>query len=198
MSERPYFELPEHLQAGIRRYIEEGLPTGDFLRAVLCNDLQSAVASADWINRPRLAEIVDWLVAYAPHACWGSPRKHDDWIARHLLEGPLRRVVRLQPTDEPLPQVFIFCSGGADADWSIAALSQEGELLATRRCSHPAFGLHDLGIRTDALHDVYATRYPAGFELIWLAEPFTDDGFLAARAKLLELSGFREMRQDGG
>ena len=79
---RNYEALPESLRGGLRAYIEEGRPTGSFLRAVLGNDLKESFSRADIDNKDRLFEIVSWLSSNAPDRCWGSYEKVDEWIAK--------------------------------------------------------------------------------------------------------------------
>ncbi len=42
-----YSPLPEHMQDGMRRYIENGIEGGSFMMAVLCNDLMGAIVVVD-------------------------------------------------------------------------------------------------------------------------------------------------------
>lgn len=72
-------KVPEHIRDGLKLYIAKGLQPGDFLTAVLCNDLREACARADDINRHRLFDIVSFLYCYAPAACWGSTEKFAAW-----------------------------------------------------------------------------------------------------------------------
>ncbi len=74
-----YSKLPKSLQGGVKRYIENGIVPGGFLRAVACNDLTEAVARADENNYPLLKDIVLWFYNEAPSACWGSPEKVKKW-----------------------------------------------------------------------------------------------------------------------
>lgn len=74
-----YSELPEGLQGGMQRYIEQGIQAGHFLTAVLSNDLFGAVNRADGNNLPRLQEIVHWIYNEAPNGCWGSSEKVAKW-----------------------------------------------------------------------------------------------------------------------
>lgn len=76
---------------GLIEYIAARRPTGQFLRAVLSNDLKEAVARADPVSRLRLYELVVFLYNYAPGSCWGSPERVEAW---------------LHPTDDPPPMVF--------------------------------------------------------------------------------------------
>lgn len=73
--------VPLLARAGLIRYVEERVPTGGFLEAVLCNDLKEAFGRADLENRRNLGAIVYWLYNSAPADCWGSPKKVRDWLA---------------------------------------------------------------------------------------------------------------------
>jgi hypothetical protein len=65
---------------GIRHYIELGQPVGDFLRAVICNDLKNAVGHADDVNVHNLPAYCAYLHNHAPSDCHGSPEKYKAWI----------------------------------------------------------------------------------------------------------------------
>ena len=76
------YELaPNNLGESFKRYIEQGIPTGSFLRAVLENNLREAFGRADEYNSACMREIVAWLWNEAPADCWGSPEKVKNWIA---------------------------------------------------------------------------------------------------------------------
>ncbi len=83
--ELPYELLPEGLQGGMTRYIQQGIPPGDFLKAVLSNDLLGAMGRADVRNRERLYDIVGWVYNHAPSSCWGSPERVEKWIAERSM-----------------------------------------------------------------------------------------------------------------
>ena len=74
--------VPEHIRGGLKRYIDNGIPPGSFLTAVLSNDLMEAFGCADYINRHRLFDIVSFLYGSAPAGCWGSPERVASWIER--------------------------------------------------------------------------------------------------------------------
>lgn len=81
MANLRYERLPYHLRGGVQRYIEQGIPPGDFMLAVLSNDLREACGRADELNQHLLWEIVSWFYNEAPSPCWGSPAKVDAWLA---------------------------------------------------------------------------------------------------------------------
>ncbi len=65
----------------LQRYVEHRIPTGDFLYAVLCNDLRRAFVRADDENRETLYEIVDYCYRNLPRECWGSQQKVTSWLS---------------------------------------------------------------------------------------------------------------------
>lgn len=81
MANLTYDLLPTARLAGaMKRYIENGIPPGHFLTAILSNDLKEACARADDDHRYRLFDIVGWLYNEAPASCWGSPEKFEAWL----------------------------------------------------------------------------------------------------------------------
>ena len=84
-SDTEYQKLPEQYREGMRRYIEEGIMPGSFLRAVLEDRLHDAVVRCD--NISQLKDIVLWIYNEAPSACWGSPEKVRDWIMVATYRG---------------------------------------------------------------------------------------------------------------
>lgn len=61
-------------------YIENGTPTGGFLKAVLSNDLFGAYHRADGNNQNHVREIVRAIYNYAPADCHGSKEAYEKWI----------------------------------------------------------------------------------------------------------------------
>lgn len=80
MATLRYDRLPPHLRGAVYRYVEFGVLPGDFLTAVLSNDLREACARADDINRYLLFDIVSWLYNDAPLLCWGNSANIRDWL----------------------------------------------------------------------------------------------------------------------
>jgi len=81
-----YSKLPGSLQNGMKRYIEEGVIPGHFLRAVLENNLSESFARADDMNRLHMYDIVSWMYNEAPIDCWGSEKKVKAWIEMRRAE----------------------------------------------------------------------------------------------------------------
>jgi hypothetical protein len=74
------FTISEHMMAALRRYIDEKCPVGNFLTAVLSNNLSEAVARADEENLKNLPAFVGYLYNEAPSLCWGSPERVKEWL----------------------------------------------------------------------------------------------------------------------
>lgn len=80
--EDDYDQIPAHMRGAIERYIIERLKPGDFLTAVICNDLSETVARADSENRRLIPIYVRWFYNYAPGLCWGTKAKMNAWLNR--------------------------------------------------------------------------------------------------------------------
>lgn len=74
--------IPYETIASLERYLKDHVPTGDFLKAVLSNDLINAIHRADMFNLPALVDIVKYLYNDFPGNCWGSPEAYKNWTDR--------------------------------------------------------------------------------------------------------------------
>lgn len=74
------FYIPDRMMDGIIRYIDDRKPPGDFLTAVICNDLKEAVARADDENLKNLPAFTGYFYNEAPAACQGSKKKMQAWL----------------------------------------------------------------------------------------------------------------------
>lgn len=74
------YKIPGYMLEILTRYIEDGTPTGGFLRAVLENNLKEALIRADDHNFRNLQAYVVYLYNNAPATCWGSPERVKAWI----------------------------------------------------------------------------------------------------------------------
>ena len=82
-----YEGIPAHMRSGTKLYIENGIPPGSFLTAVICNDLFLACGKADDINRHVLWEWCKFFYNEAPSTCFGSPEKMNKWMNHRGLDG---------------------------------------------------------------------------------------------------------------
>lgn len=78
--------IPDRLHDGLRNYLVYGYRPGSFLRAVLENDLITAVVRADEESATRIAAVVRFLWNYAPSEAWGSPDRVQTWLDARALE----------------------------------------------------------------------------------------------------------------
>lgn len=75
--------MKESTKAALDAYANEGVPTGDFLRAVLSDKLMESFGRADAENRRDLFEICDYVYNELPGLCHGSPEKVVAWLRLH-------------------------------------------------------------------------------------------------------------------
>jgi hypothetical protein len=78
-----YNRLPCHMRSSMKNYIEHRILPGQFLCAVLENNLCRAVGHADVINITKLKDFVEFLYNDAPSECWGSRERVRSWIERN-------------------------------------------------------------------------------------------------------------------
>ena len=81
-NDTDYLRLPERYREGMKRYIEERIMPGSFLKAVLEDRLHDAVVRCDIL--PQIRDIVVWVYNEAPNQCWGSPEKVRQWVRGDL------------------------------------------------------------------------------------------------------------------
>ncbi len=79
-----YQDLP--LKDAIDRYVQTGQPVGDFLHAILTNDLYGASGRADESNMTMLPVYCRYLYNECPTGCYGSDETYRAWCARGGLE----------------------------------------------------------------------------------------------------------------
>jgi hypothetical protein len=80
-------QFPGRMRQSMQAYVENGQPTGDFLRAVLSNDLCEAFARADDENTAIMREYVMWIYNDVPHSAWGSWETVKAWVESGGLRG---------------------------------------------------------------------------------------------------------------
>ena len=74
------YSVPARMVAAIRRYVDDRIQPGDFLTAVICNDLCRAVGHADCENLENLPAFVGYFRWEVPSNCWGSQEAMIHWI----------------------------------------------------------------------------------------------------------------------
>lgn len=74
--------IPERTAQGLKRYVEDRIPPGGFLMAVLENRLLETYQRADGENRGVIPEIVNYIYTHLPYDCWGSKKAVEKWLNR--------------------------------------------------------------------------------------------------------------------
>ena len=72
--------IPPRMTPAIMRYFNEKVPPGDFLRAVLENDLMKASLKADAENSIILPVYMSFLYNYCPRGSYGSKEAVRTWL----------------------------------------------------------------------------------------------------------------------
>jgi hypothetical protein len=78
--------IPEYTKKCIDEYVEKGVPLGDFLTAVMANNLMRSFGAADDNNRAHLFDIVKYVYNNTPHTCHGNIEIVENWIKKHKEE----------------------------------------------------------------------------------------------------------------
>jgi hypothetical protein len=84
------FHIPQYMMGGIIRYISEGIPPGDFLKAVITNNLRDAIGRADDFNLRNLPAYPAFFYNKAPGLCWGNQERMEKWIE---FGGDMKRLL---------------------------------------------------------------------------------------------------------
>ena len=73
-------KCPISVRRSLQRYYEDHVSVGDFLTAVLSNDLMKALTRADHVNRHCLFEICRFIHNALPMGSYGTPEKVKAWV----------------------------------------------------------------------------------------------------------------------
>lgn len=102
------YRIPDHMAPALEAWISKGKLPGDFLQALLRNDLRGTIERGDAENIANLKAYIGYLYNEAPGACWGSPEKVEAWAARfadapdlpeHSIESPEEGLLSNLPHD---------------------------------------------------------------------------------------------------
>ena len=80
------YGIPERMHDGIIRFYENGIPPGQFLTAIIENDLRTACGFADDENKSIIHKYVMWFYNQAPCDSWGFEGALDRWC-NHIRHG---------------------------------------------------------------------------------------------------------------
>jgi len=79
-------DIPSYTLAALERYRDGHCPVGDFLQAVIANDLRESLGRADEANTEALQKIVWWVYNELPSPAQGSAEAYREWIANRTEE----------------------------------------------------------------------------------------------------------------
>jgi len=86
MAEIDYSGLPcECCKGTLQRYIDDGIPTGDSMLAILVGDLFGAVGRLDSNHWSVLKDTLRWLHNEPPHIVYGSREIVAEWMSHRGL-----------------------------------------------------------------------------------------------------------------
>ena len=74
------YGIPGYMHGAIVRYYEEGIPPGDFLTALINNDLRETFLRADDTNAQCVKSYVTWFFNQAPAGSWGHATAVENWV----------------------------------------------------------------------------------------------------------------------
>lgn len=81
--EGDFAEIPENIQGGLTRYVENNLQPGGFLTAMIRGDLFEAVRRADRESRRNIPLVALWLEQNFPGLC--GPANMAEHISRRNI-----------------------------------------------------------------------------------------------------------------
>ena len=74
------FDIPEHLHQEIDNYINNHVRPGNFLSAIIFNELRNSVELADFENIGQFLAYLGFFKNHAPKECWGSREAFTNWL----------------------------------------------------------------------------------------------------------------------
>jgi len=74
------FVIPDYMHKGICLYIDNHVKPGDFLTAVIENNLHESMSRADDNNLRNLLAYPAFFYEHAPSQCWGSTKAMTEWL----------------------------------------------------------------------------------------------------------------------
>jgi len=77
------YQIPEYMREGILLYLLDGYPPGDFLCAIIDNNLKEACHAADSTNIRLLPAYVAFFYNCAPLLSWGLPNSMRGYCTLH-------------------------------------------------------------------------------------------------------------------
>jgi hypothetical protein len=77
-------------------------------------------------------------------------------------------------------KIFAFIEQINAMGYIVTSVADDGNVLASHCSSSESYAKHDIGINSKWKHDLYDKHFPNGWEIEWVADPETHDGFKKA------------------
>jgi len=84
------FDIPKRTKRALDKWACWAEPGGDFITAVLRNDLMKAISRADLENQEAIMDIVIYIYNRLPKDCWGSEEAVESWEGLEIPEQDLQ------------------------------------------------------------------------------------------------------------
>ena len=78
--------IPKRTKRALDKWACWAEPNGDFIMAVLRNDLMRAISRADLENQKAIVDIVKYVYNRLPSQCWGSEEAVESWEGLEMPE----------------------------------------------------------------------------------------------------------------
>jgi len=85
------YSMPSHIAKSLEDYFQRGTPVGDFLQAVIANELFAAIGQADECNIRVLPAIAAYAYLNGPIDSTGSRENYKEWVRSGGLAGLRQR-----------------------------------------------------------------------------------------------------------
>lgn len=84
-----------------------------------------------------------------------------------------------------MKKIYCFCNTRSPGWYVVLALCEDGVCLGLHASSTEAFAKLDIGYLSDEhyRHEDYREHCPDGYELVWVDDPKSHDGVMAAYAR---------------
>lgn len=74
--------VPDYMWPSVERYFVDRIEPGNFLSALLSNDLMGAIGAADDTNQENIVNWCKFLYNYAPSGSYGLPENFRNWLGK--------------------------------------------------------------------------------------------------------------------